>query len=137
MSYIFEYLSIKDFVKVLNNTDDTSLNHSQHRKELLNRSSYIITKFFRHFNDINKNIDENEYYALNMEVRKKYLLRLYFFEYTSEYRLSWYNNEIGWKRDIINKYRTDEFEDKESFTRYEFYRFQSRFKLDEVEAIGY
>lgn len=137
MSYVFEYLSIKDFVKVLNNTDDTSLNHSQHRKELFNRSSYIITNFFRHFNDINKNIDENEYYALSVEVRKKHLLRLYFFEYTSEYRLSWYNNEVGWKRDIINKYRTDEFEYKETFTRYEFYRFQLRFKLDEIEAIGY
>jgi hypothetical protein len=62
---------------------------------------------------------------------------MYYEEYNDKYRLGWYNIDSVLKQSIIEKYKKGEFENKTSFTKYEFYRFQSLFTEDEISFIGF
>lgn len=140
---IIEYLPIKELIKLLDSLNNNKDNiYYLYKKELLNKFAQKIINFFKYSKNINyfeKNVlnNDNFYYRLGKKHQKKLLISLFYYEYTPEYRLSWYNTNVGWKRDIVNKYRKGEFENKESLTRYEFFRFQSQFDLDEIVAIGF
>lgn len=140
LELLSDYITIIDIVN-LNKLDN---NYFLNNNILYKKSIQKIVNFLqlvKRKRILSKEIsnDENLYFNYTTtKYKKKLLIDLYFETYSNEYRLSWYNqNNVSWKKMIVDKYKKGEFANKTSLSKYEFYRFQLQFTNDEIEAIGY
>jgi hypothetical protein len=81
-----------------------------------NKSSYVIN-IFKKFHLLNNFISNEydkisyEYYKLNRifidgNIHRKYQALLYYTFYERKYRISLYNEQTGWKKEIVDTYKT-------------------------------
>jgi len=108
---IGEYLLVNDNINLMFSSKEifnNKLNHKYFKyitkiveKKIILR---FITKIY-HFKKIINEHDFNIYFESN-KLTKRYLALYYFKYYGTEYVDSWYNFIPGWKRDIIEKYKT-------------------------------
>ncbi len=140
LDLISEYLTIIDIVN-LNKFDNTIFfNNNILYEKSLKKIVYFL-KYVKNKKILDNEISNNEnlyFEYTTSNYRKKLNMKLFFDNYSNEYRMSWYEqNGVQWKKSIVDKYKKGEFENKTSFTKYEFYRFQNQFTEEEIGALGF
>jgi hypothetical protein len=136
---IGEYLSIIDNIKlitlskqVLNNKINRDYFNIIIKKVSKKVILSFITKIY-HFKKIINEHDFNIYFESN-KLTKRYLALYYFKYYGTEYVDSWYNFIPGWKRDIIEKYKTKITDKPNSF---DLFNLIKKIPVNDTLAIGW
>ena len=126
---VIEFLNNNE-IKNLNKINKILLNDKKYikycNKFIINRSVNIIIRFWRKYINICK--------IFNYEIKtcRRTLAFYYFKNYERSYIKSWYNVNIGWKREIIDKYKK-----KEIIRRIDLYNLILRMPVEDTLSIGW
>ena len=144
---IGEYLHINDNKKLMNLNKEifnNKISKIYFKKMVIEKSKKIIYKFMKKYVSYIKFV--NNFYSYILEFHydiihnliTKRMNAIYFFRnYEKIYINDWYNSFIGWKKDLIDKYKSDEDLNRKTATRYDLYKLLRRMNVDEVYSIGW
>lgn len=133
---IGNYLSIKDIKNVSFLTKKIYLNQNNNKYSkylIIKKSIKIIINFFKKYLILMKKINNNmdDYYLYD----DKKLVALYYFKfYEKNYIKSFYNINISWKKDIVDKYKTKFTENP---NRFDLYNLIKLIPVKDTMAIGW
>jgi hypothetical protein len=108
---IVPYLTSKDLIHL--SIINTYIYNDKFIEKYLNKKSLNIIKLFKKYHILNSFI-QNEFDELNTiyfkttrrfiecSLARKYQAMLYYSFYNKRYRKNWYNNQIGWKKEIVD-----------------------------------
>ena len=136
---IGEYLSISDNInliicskKIFNN----KLNREYFKYVTNILSKKIIARFIIKIYHFKKMINEELFEILldSNRLTKRFVALYYFKYYHNEYVRSWYNFEIQWKKDIIDKYKS-KITDKP--TKFDLFNLVKKIPVNDTFSIGW
>jgi hypothetical protein len=136
---IGEYLLINDNInlmisskKILNN----KLNREYFRYVTKIVSKKIILRFITKIYHFKKMINEDLFEILldSNRLTKRFIALYYFKYYDNKYVESWYNFEIEWKREIIDKYKS-KITDKP--TKFDLFNLVKKIPVNDTFSIGW
>jgi hypothetical protein len=136
---INEYLSISDIKKVffLNKRIYKNKSNRVYTKMLLekNASNKITTLMKNYFMKMKIITHDNYDYLFNSRlITSRYSAFYYFKYYHKNYINSWYNNNLGWKEEIIKKYKKKHTNNP---TRYDLFNLIKDLNPFDTMAIGW
>jgi hypothetical protein len=136
---IGEYLSIIDNIKLITLSKQI-FNNKINRKyfnSIINIiSKKVILRFIIKIYHFKKIINEHDFikYIESNKLTKRYLALYYFKYYDIQYIDSWYNFIPGWKRDIIDIYKTKITDKPNSF---DLFNLIKKIPVNDTFAIGW
>lgn len=131
---LFDYLNpndIKNIIKtnkILYNNDKLVLYSKQ---LILNRCANLLINFWKRYISITK-IFRNNIFEYN--ITRRVIAFIFFKNYEKELIKIWYNNEIEWKKEILDKYKI-KYTDYP--TRLDIYKLILRIPVSETLSLGW
>ena len=137
------YLLAKDLINLLL-VNKEIYNDPFIKKYIHKNSSYIIKLFKKYhvlnsfieneFNDLSYNYLKLHRRFLECSLARKYQAMLYYSFYTREFRYIWYNEQSGYKKDIIDRYKKKITHEP---TKYDLYILIKSMSISESTLIGW
>jgi hypothetical protein len=138
---IGEYIGIQDnknLISLNKEIYNNKISKKYFKKILFEKSKKIIYRFMKKYVNYTKYVNNyyNEYPYRPTSLTKKMNAVYYFRNYEKQYINLWYNFSVGWKKDLINKYKKKE-EFKENPSRYDFFKLIKKMNVQDVYDIGW
>ena len=137
------YLLGKDLINLL--LVNKCIYNDPYIKQYINKKSMYIIKLFKKYHTLNSFI-QNEfndlltnYFRLHRNfldciLTRKYYAMLYYSYYHRKFRYVWYNEQIGYKKDIIDRYKKKITNEP---TKYDLYILIKSMSISESMLIGW
>jgi hypothetical protein len=114
-------------------------------KKYLDKKTQYITKLFKKYHILNSfvnnefNTISNNYFRVNRNfidcpIARKYQAMLYYSFYRRKYRYSWYNDQLVWKKVIVDTYKKKHTNEP---TKYDLYILIKSMSVNESILIGW
>ena len=141
---IVPYLQCKDIVCLMTVNKYIYENKLHITKYLHKKSSYIIKLFKKYhtlnsfiqneFNDITHKYYKMYRHFLDTPLVRKYQAMLYYSYYERKYRYMYYNEQVSWKKEIVDAYKTIDTNDP---TKYDLFVLIKNMPIQMSSEIGW
>lgn len=136
---IISFLSLKDNKKLLllNKKINSYLKNCRIRKVIMyDIYTNIIVRLFQKYKSYINVLQSDTFINLYIEnkVVKKMNAFYYFRFYQKQHIQLWYNLQVGWKKNILDKYKKKKIDNP---SRYDLYHFIKKIDVEETSMIGW